>query len=469
MRMLKSIFAIFLLAFFSACGASGQPGNTASPAQPKANFETGKLIPEVKVYTDTTQHYAIFLPKTYKPDTAWGAIYFFDAQGRAQLPLKKYSMLADMFELVLIASYNSQNGQSPAQSNAIIDHLLRDTQEKLSLDPKRRYAAGFSGGARVAANAAQNGKFQGIIACAAGFQPRQSDTFDYIGIVGMEDFNYQEMRQLDQALDQTKVHHLFEYTTLGHEWPPLNFMAKGFQFLQLRSMAAGALPRIDEPVQSMLSKYRYQDSLMAAQNQDIYRLTLQRKTLAYLTGLTDVTAIQALSNQLKRTPAAQQDSVLTEMEFQREMAMRQQYVQALQTAPIQYWERTAPMLRKIGTNGQEKEAWLNMRVLNFLSLNAYMQATSALQQANLTQADRYVTLYSLIDPANNEHAYLRAQINIRKNDPTAALAALEQAFALDFRDWQRLSTDPAFTGIQSRPDFQDLLNRMKTIPPTNKD
>lgn len=463
----RHLLFLFLLVFGAACQGTTQSSKSI-PTQPRSNISPGKVAEEVKVYADTSLSYAVYLPKNYTHAKPHGVVYMFDPQGDGVGPVKHYSILADMYELVVIGSWDSKNGSWATESTRIFQNLLQDTREKFNIDSNRIYLAGFSGGARVAASLAQEfPQVRAVAGCAAGFTPSPSDKFSYIGIVGMEDFNYQEMRALDETLDRTQIHHMFEYFTGGHKWPPVNFMAKAFQFFQMRSMAAGVLEKTDKAIGGMLRNYRYQDSLMAAKKEDQYRWVLQRKTIGYLKGLEDVSAMEELKAKLDSSEQVKQEQKYLDQELVQEMNLRNQYSSLLQTAPVEQWKNTAALLNKMARHGQDKQGWMTKRVLNYLSLNCFMFANQAFASADIANSERYVAIYGMVDPENTEPSYMQAKISMRKNDVVGAFSALEKSFMLGNRDWKRLQNDPDFAVVKQQNNFQELIKRMQTTPPND--
>lgn len=336
--------------------------------------------------------------------------------------------------------------------------MIRDLHQKLNIDSRRQYTAGFSGGARVAAMVAQNrADIAGVIGCGAGYQPAPSDRFHYVGMVGTEDFNYQEIRSLEQYLQNSGTSHLIEYFDGGHDWAPMNTMAKGMRWLYFREMAAGLVPKSDTAAVGMLEKVRYQDKQLRTNGNDYQRWLLHKKAISYLTGIIDVSDLQSQKDALRLSKDWQTEFEKQEQVMQREMEMRKQYSASLANESIDYWKRVTTMMNKVGRNGTREDAWLNKRVLNFLSLSAFMNANAALQQRAFPAADRFVQIYALVDPSNSEHAYLRATILMQESKPDAALQSLSQAFALGFEDADRLEHDPVFAPLRSKTAFAELL------------
>jgi pimeloyl-ACP methyl ester carboxylesterase len=388
MRTIYLSLGLLAALLCSACGAQPAPQDptpaTAPQVQPKANLAPGSLALHIAVAGDSTQRYGVYLPATYQPGTGSPVLYLFDAHARTALPLERYRALADQFGWVLIASATSRNGQQAQQSLAIYDALRRDTREKFWLDSLQVYVGGFSGGARVAAHIAQTRPgIAGVIGCGAGYQPLPGDRFAYIGLVGTEDFNYQEFRQLEQQPQQGD--RLIEYFIGGHDWPPVPIMAKAFQYLQFRAMARKIRPFDAAQVDGMAARYAQQDSGFAALGQDRFRHELQQKTIAYLRDLVDTQAMQALYDQLESSTQVQALRQRQSADYEREMAMRQDYGARLLSASLTDWERMAGMLRKVA-RGEDEEAWLHQRVLSYLSLSSYMNASRALQASDLPAA-----------------------------------------------------------------------------------
>jgi poly(3-hydroxybutyrate) depolymerase len=78
-----------------------------------------------------------------------------------------------------------------------------------TIDPARIFAAGMSSGARVVCGFAQGSPlFAGVIAFDAGFPDAQAPTtvpFFFFAAAGINDFNYPEMRHLDDELSPSTV------------------------------------------------------------------------------------------------------------------------------------------------------------------------------------------------------------------------------------------------------------------------
>jgi pimeloyl-ACP methyl ester carboxylesterase len=123
--------------------------------------------------------------------------------------------------------------------------MWSDVVKRFSINPKRIYTAGLSGGARIAMKVAlDSNEIAGVIASSAGFPPghRRSDLrFVLFGTAGTEDFNYLEMRQLDQELSSPHRVVIFEG---GHAWLPSSLAVQAVEWLEFQASHPGT---VDEP------------------------------------------------------------------------------------------------------------------------------------------------------------------------------------------------------------------------------
>lgn len=448
-----------------ACNAGTTPGKQgytppeAVQAPSKPPLETGKVIPAEPV-TGSTATYALYLPAAYVPEKPWPVVLFFDAHGRGREPVARYQSLAEQYATVLVGSNASRNGQPPLQSMQLYDELMRDVKAKVAVDARRITTAGFSGGARVAAMVAQNRPdVASVIACAAGFQPRQGERFSYYALVGMEDFNYQELHQLEDILDATSQPHAIVYWDGGHEWPPVEVMEGALAFVGMRGMAAQD-PGVDSMVAAARKRWERLDHALGTM--EMMRWRALKALTQQLAGLADVAPERQRMEAIRASPQWAQARQAETRLLQEEAVLRDRYAPQIASLTVEEWRKIAQQLR-----GRHKELdlWqMRMRVANFLSLNTYFHVDRAFKSGNLPQMEHFLQVYALIDPPNPEHAYLTAALRMRQGRAVDAVQSLQAAQALGFKDADRLAADPEFTGLRTDTAFQRLLAQLRALP-----
>ena len=469
--MLESIMRHFLIllslvvcGMASACSESkshspaSAPTTQASTPAPPLPRELGKVVSFEAVSGTQDASFAYYLPPSYTIGQPIPVLIFFDSHARGKDPVTQYQALADQYHVLLVGSNNSKNGQQPNQGLAIYDQLMADLKLKFKLDEKRITVSGFSGGARVAAAIAQSRPEVGsVIACSAGFQPRQGDTFNYMAIIGKKDFNFQELRQLEDVLDGTAQRHIIQYWEGGHEWPSAAVMGEALEFVTLRGMEGN-----NAKADSLAAVARQRLAAMPKANV-LARWRACKAAVAKLDGLADVTAEKAELAKLQASPAWAAARAAENKEAEEEMALREEYVPQLGTKSVDEWRtltgKLNPMSKPQGSDGY----FLRHRVLNFLSLNTYFQIDGALKANALPTAEHFLEIYKLVDPPNAEGPYLTAQVRMRQNRPADAMLALQAAQTLGFKDADRLASDPEFAGLRADPQFVKLLEQLRAL------
>ena len=257
----------------------------------------GQIVDEVKCAADPSQSYALYLPSNYSPDRSWSLLVGFHPAARGRAIVETYRAAAEQYGFILAGSNNSRNG--PWQvSAASAQAMSADLGQRFSIDPKRFYLTGLSGGARVAMGVAAGTKaIAGVIASSAGYpdnQPRKTVPFVVFGTAGTEDFNYIEMRLLDRAL--TTPHRVVVFEG-GHTLPPANVALEAIEWLELHAMKTG-LKAHDEALIDRLFDKRQQE--IAASASTANTVHLLRNLADDFGGLRDVAAAAARAADLSK-------------------------------------------------------------------------------------------------------------------------------------------------------------------------
>lgn len=207
-----------------------------------ADLPTGQIVDSVECASDNGQHYALYLPSNYKPSRQWSVILAFDPQARGRVPVERYQQAAEKYGYIVAGSLNSRNGPwEPAMNAAKV--MTADVKARFSIDPKRVYTAGMSGGARVAMKIAlESRQIAGVFASSAGFPDQfiPHPPFAVFGSAGTDDFNHLEMYQLDRRM--TSPHRVL-YFEGGHTWLPAEMALQAVEWMELQAMKSGLRQR----------------------------------------------------------------------------------------------------------------------------------------------------------------------------------------------------------------------------------
>jgi poly(3-hydroxybutyrate) depolymerase len=247
--MTKPAFCL-LLVFFTGGTVSAQV------------LSRGQIIDDVRCGDDPAQRYSLYLPSNFTPDRMWPIILAFDAGGRGRRPVERYQAGAERYGYIVAGSNNSRNGPWKRSLDAARAMTI-DLTARFPVDPRRIYAAGMSGGARVAMMVALHPEviagrvrpeIAGVFASSAGFPPgelRESVGFPIFGTAGTEDFNFLEMSHLDRAL--RSPHHVVVFEG-GHTWLPAELATEAVEWMELQGMTSGIRPRDQTLIDDMFAR-----------------------------------------------------------------------------------------------------------------------------------------------------------------------------------------------------------------------
>jgi predicted esterase len=285
----------------------------------------GWLLDDIHCQDDEAQTYAVYVPSAYAPERAWPIVYCFDAAARGRLPVERLQRAAEKHGYIVVGSNNSRNGDWRPITDAA-NAMLRDTARRFSLDQRRLYAAGFSGGARVACSLATIGNFAGVLACSGGFTngsvPAQVP-FAFFGTAGRDDFNFDELYRIGPELERRGAPHRLALFAGGHDWAPEPLMEEALSWFDLQAMRRGARERDDAWIRTeFAARLAAADALKDIADEQARAL---HAVAADFDGLTDTTDVRRRvielekSRPFRRAVSAQERSFRDEADWRGEL------------------------------------------------------------------------------------------------------------------------------------------------------
>ena len=243
---MSRLLCVVLLSVLFAAAPRAQPDDTLT-------LRLGETTEYLTAASDTTQHYAVYLPSSYDPERPGPILFLMDPRGRAMTPLGLFRDAAERYGYLLLSSYEtlSDDVESSVVNTRALNAMLRDAQSRFRIDPARLYLVGFSGTAHFSWSVAAglDGHLAGIIGVGGGLPPdldfmvaarHVERPFSYVGIAGTRDFNYDGVRGLSLALDDSPLPHRFlAMEGRGHAWPPQAVAEEALGWMELQAMRQG--------------------------------------------------------------------------------------------------------------------------------------------------------------------------------------------------------------------------------------
>ena len=454
---------------------------TTNAAQ--SNLERGIIIEKIVSLNDSSKSYALYLPTSYNSQRTYPILYCFDPMARGAVPLARFKDAAEKFNYIVVGSNNSRNGPNQPIAD-IVRNLWDDTHARFSIDERRVYLAGFSGGARVATSIGfwLKDRVAGVIACGGGFPPNTSPStqrsFVLFGTAGTEDFNNSEMQTLFRTLEGSTPATRLSVFEGGHSWLTPELAMEAFEWFDIHAMRKGDKARDDEWLKRTLaatvSKARADE-----ENKNRYEAYLRYLAAAQdFEGLLDVGELQKKVFELKNTKEVR-EGLKREKDMGEEQSRRIKNIHALIAASFASsgWRATnsheekveslvelRDVLRDLRTAAEGSEPSFNRtvskRVIASLLIEFFERGNNELSEKNYDQATNYFRICTEIQPDNPRSFYYLARAYALNRDRKKALTALQTAAEKGFAS----ATDLAlmdFADLQDDKRFQEIVERVK--------
>ncbi|HWN42753.1 MAG TPA: hypothetical protein VNW71_11060, partial [Thermoanaerobaculia bacterium] len=292
----------------------------------------GQFVEKVVIQAEPSQSYALYLPTAYRPDRQWPILYVLDARSNGVEAGRRFLAGAERYGFI-VASSNNSLSDGPREPNVVAMRAMwADTHYRLAIDPRRVYAAGFSGTVRFACQRAlaAPGTIEGVVAAGAAFpfetRPTKDTSFLYYGTVGNRDFNYYEVLDLAEQMTDLGLPHRIEVFPGPHEWMSEELATRALGWLELQAMKKGLREKDAALIQALWS-----DDLARARALETSDIPEAHRLYTVMAedyrGLVDGEALNELAVQVSRIAAS--DAFKKERKLRQERNLRdKQYLAA---------------------------------------------------------------------------------------------------------------------------------------------
>jgi len=437
----------------------------------------GRVAERIAARSDPLQTYALYLPSSYDASREWPALFLLDARGRALVPLERFRASAERLGFVLASSYNSASDGPVEVSVEALRAMWADARERLALDPRRLYLAGFSGTARTACYLAlaAPGSVAAVIAAGAGFPedqpPRPDAPLVFYGAVGDRDFNHDEMRALDDELSVLGFRHRIEVFPGDHEWPPEKNAAHALLWIEVVAMREGRRPVVPALVEELGTGDEARARAAEADGDLLEAHRLFTSLAQELEGLREVGDARRRAAAIEASPGyvrALQRERDRRREAGRDLERARRLLAEADPSEPAAMARTLAALHVAELKGRAArpdrpaEAAGAARLLNTLLVQTgfYLPREYAGRGEHL-RAAFFLALAAEIAPEQPWRWVRLAAARVRAGQKASALAALERARSEGWSDATALEAEQAFAPLHGEERFRALVRALR--------
>jgi poly(3-hydroxybutyrate) depolymerase len=451
---------------------------SAAPATAQTeSIPRGQIVERVEALNDSSQSYALYVPANYTPDRKWPVLYAFDPGARGRVPVERFKEAAEKYGWIVAGSNNSRNGPWTVSVNAW-NAMQTYTHQRFAIDEERMYATGFSGGARAAVRIAIACKcLAGVLANGAGFPvdlaPSPQMHFVFFGAAGVDDFNYPELRNLEEPLTKAGISHRIQTFDGRHEWPPVSVATAAVEWMELHAIKAGKRPLDDGFINTMWQQLLSDAKTLeeAKKYYETYQLYLSMAES--FNGLRDVAQIETKVKQLsdsREVKAAIRDE---QAQIRKQRDLEGQLNSLMAGAPVNQSEEgfdpnnhlqaiLSDLRKQSSTPDDSTQRRVARRVLDGLFIGLIEQGISLLQtEKNYSESIKRLKLATEVNPDRSGAFFYLAWAYAANRDKKKSLQFLSKAVEKGFSDAAMITANKAFDSIRNDPEYQQIMARLR--------
>ncbi len=445
-------------------------------------LEKGKVLSKVLCQDNPQNSYALFLPSAYTPEAEWPILFALDPGARGHIPVELFRSAAEKYNYILVGSNDARNGPwEPVIQSLII--LWNETNKRFSIDKKRIYVTGFSGGSRAASIFARIIMFPvaGIIGCGAGLaksliKPEQISPAYYLGVVGIADFNYREMMLLRDQFEQQNVSHRLLVHSGGHDWPPEEICERAIEWMEIIGIRNNIRAKDKDLIERIFEKE--QGIALSLESTGNWLQALQIYTI-----LTDTFSAWQDTSPIRAKIQTIQKSELYLSQREEENRIQNLEIRLLQKFGqifSQIENKTPPaesIESFIGSLGLDelkaqafdkkegRENFMAIRLFRGLEIDAGSKGWDFFQKGELPKAILFFEIAAQggdkDSPRKKNIYYNLASAYTRIQNKNRALENLRLAVEHGFDDVEHMEQDKDLASLQDTEEYREILKRLK--------
>lgn len=449
----------------------------AAQTNSQNELSRGVVIEKVACQTDVAQNYALYLPTGYTPEKKWAILYAFDPFGNGKAPVEIFRDAAEKYGFIVVGSNNSQNNLSGEKLTEIITAFWKDSHARFSIDERRAYAVGLSGGARVANYFAAScrGCIAGVIACGATFTPDfpldKSLPFSIFGTVGVDDFNYPELIDVFVKLNKSGAANWLDVFEGTHQWLPKDLAGEALEWMNLQAMKAGRMETDKKFVEDLLAKQMSKAQTLF-QNGDVLQAARVYENI--VNNFKDISDVKSAGEKLAeinqgksyKKALAEEKSLIDEQQrtAKKIISMGADLLDAnsknatLQraAAELESWRQKS---KAAGDSGERR---LARRILDQVFVATYEVALYVNErQRDYKTMIANLEITSRVNPQNSRALFALARAFALDGQKKNAVETLALAVKNGFSDCARIIDKAEWTNLRDDKQFQKITGQLK--------
>ncbi|MBT8209401.1 MAG: alpha/beta hydrolase, partial [Eudoraea sp.] len=348
----------------------------------------------------------------------------------------------------------------------------------LPVHKERLYTAGFGVGARMASIIPVFIKqISGVVSIGAVFPNYEllsnKVKFQFIGIVGREDFHFTPMRKARGPLNGLKVPNDLLVHDGGHDWPKVPLLERALKRLSLYAMKQNLIPRDSVQIVSGYGKeYAFiREQIEAGRFLEANGM-LNSMQKAY-SGLVNTDSLAKQKRSLRKNRAYKaQLRELNNLMFKEKLIQEEYEFSLLQDLDnlnynnLGWWNYQMKELQKYEEKPSFREKQLGRRLAGYL--NALVEDNLDIEQARSDVDEEAISLLWMIktitDPSDHSYYLKIISDSARYEDFGTAIFYLEELLKQGYTDKEAIYALEHTALLRITPEFNKLIDKYLDTP-----
>lgn len=436
-------------------------------------FKKGVVIDSIKVNDTIAESFALYLPTKFDLSKPSPVLFVYDMQGRAEKVIRMFLTAAEKNQYVLAASNNVHDSLSLSKNVLVSKRLFQTVFNLFNIQKGRVYTGGFNGGARLASVMPTFiNQIDGVISCGAVIANTEvlssRNPFYFIGIVGVEDFNYPAMLQMKNTFDLLKLPNHTLVFDGGHQWPSQELLSQALELFDLKAMEKKIIPKDTAFIMETYTKnLNWTNKLLSDNNS----LEAYRKLTEVQEIFKPLIAVDSLKNSLKtlkrstryKSQKRNQNSVLF-----KEALIKDDYNYYLEEDVLTYnynnlgwWNYQMDELKKYKNSAMVHQRQMGIRLEAYL--NALVADNIDMVRMNSPvdeEALNFLWMLKTITAPKDYSGYLNViSLNAKVEDFGTALFYLEELLKIGYDNVDELYALDNTALFRITPEFNALVDK----------
>ena len=436
-------------------------------------LKKGFVIDSVVVNDSLPETFAVYLPKRFEFSRLWPVVFVFDMKGKGRQAIGMLREAAEEEGYILAASNNLSDTLSITNNVLVTGRLIKSVAKLLPIEADRVYTAGFSNGARMASLIPTFIKrIEGVISCGASITNIEvlniKNPFHFIGIVGMEDYNYPEMLSVGKTLSKMKFPNQLLVFEGGARWPTTAYMTKALEFFTLAAMTKDSALKDSAYIEHTYRQNMDMVGQLVATQNPLRANYLVEEMLEIYRPHRAIDSLQDLNKSLKKDKLYRGQNRAQNSAFFKESLIKEDYSYYLEEDVLTYnynnlgwWNYQMEELSKYANSANVFERQMGERLRGFI--NALVEDNIDLliieTPIDLEAVNFLYMLKTITDPKGYDY-YLKVISNSAAfDDNGTALFYLEELLKNGYTDKAALYSLENTALLRITPEFNAIVEK----------